>query len=1044
MRPDLRIKNLLGKTRAKAKMLEFDVPEQYQNIDLREHPSKLFDFTIATLGDLSAHINGEQYITEDELADLHISLRLAAQFFESYSTSRLDESLDDFNILCASACFYLSDLPGSSNVLARHASIRDLSITASGLERVVLWLLQDDFDASVPEVSDSYRHDVELACGYLKNFRRYGELPEFAQALFKDLQKIVYRVGDPFELLFVDTLCAIANKRIEYSVWTQMPSYSELSATDWNATFMNESFMHELWPAQRLLGEKKVISGSSATLQMPTSAGKTKATELIIRSSFLAKRATLAVVVAPFRALCHEIQDDLAHGFKDQDVSVDEFTDVMQQDVDIAELLGHRQVVVTTPEKLNFVLRHNADFAENIGLLIYDEGHLFDDASRGASYELLLTDIKFQLRSNAQTLLISAVISNAEQVGKWLLGENSITVSGNNLSPTYRSIAFCSWITQLGQIKYLNPLDVEDYQFFASCVLRGHDLHHKTTGAVVARKFPSKTKPAEIALFLGMKLVPNGSVAVFCGQKASARKICEEAVYISERGVSLPFPINSSNQIEIRKLKRLIVRNFGEDSIAAKSAALGILSHHSNTPQGIRLAVEYAMKKGHACFVACTSTLAQGVNLPIRYLIVTSVYQGGDKIKVRDFHNLMGRVGRAGKHTEGTVIFADPKIYDKKQNWLNKWRWKQVKDLLDPDNSEDCASAIAEILKPFVSDESFNDDERFIIETNPLDLAELFLQGEDALNKFVIENVINHDEFSERNIKAQLNAKVKAIQSVQSYLLHNSEDWDDGDFDGVKELAGKTLAYVLADDDGKESLEDLFVLLATDISEQVPESNHRKILSRMVFGLRECRRIESWVSENLDDLIKADTQIDLLNILTDLLIKLVDRKSFCRCSSPEARSRVLHGWIGGESYGVMLPYLSDATIGNSPSAHHYKVEHVVDMTEGGLGYTGSLVIGAVSASLELLDGEFENLIQELTLLQRRVKYGLPTELSIILHELGFSDRVIAQELTHIISEIPTIRADVMVKLIEEQEAVRHLLEDYPAYYKTKFEALVTE
>ena len=58
-------------------------------------------------------------------------------------------------------------------------------------------------------------------------------------------------------------------------------------------------------------------------------------------------------------------------------------------------------------------------------------------------------------------------------------------------------------------------------------------------------------------------------------------------------------------------------------------------------PHGIRLAIEHAMRENLIRFVVCTSTLAQGVNLPIRYLIVTSIYQAGEPIKVRDFHNLL-------------------------------------------------------------------------------------------------------------------------------------------------------------------------------------------------------------------------------------------------------------------------------------------------------------------------------------------------------------------------------------------------------------------
>ncbi|MHB1371287.1 MAG: helicase-related protein, partial [Pseudomonadaceae bacterium] len=114
----------------------------------------------------------------------------------------------------------------------------------------------------------------------------------------------------------------------------------------------------------------------------------------------------------------------------------------------------------------------------------------------------------------------------------------------------------------------------------------------------------------------------------------------------------------------MERLTHLHVENLGADAPASQSAVHGIFPHHGNTPHGIRLAVEHAMRDDLVRFVVCTSTLAQGVNLPIRYLIVTSVYQGMERIKVRDFHNLIGRAGRAGMHTEGSILFADPVVYD--------------------------------------------------------------------------------------------------------------------------------------------------------------------------------------------------------------------------------------------------------------------------------------------------------------------------------------------------------------------------------------------
>ena len=55
--------------------------------------------------------------------------------------------------------------------------------------------------------------------------------------------------------------------------------------------------------------------------------------------------------------------------------------------------------------------------------------------------------------------------------------------------------------------------------------------------------------------------------------------------------------------------------------------------------------------------------LSTRCKLTYKYLIISSVYQAGDAIKVRDFQNLIGRAGRAGKYTEGTIILTEPNIY---------------------------------------------------------------------------------------------------------------------------------------------------------------------------------------------------------------------------------------------------------------------------------------------------------------------------------------------------------------------------------------------
>lgn len=457
------------------------------------------------------------------------------------------------------------------------------------------------------------------------------------------------------------------------------------------------------------------------------SAGKTKATELIIRSAFLSGRSSLAVIVAPFRALCHEIRDSLESHFHGEAVKVNEMSDVIQKDFEIHEFLGHKQVIVVTPEKLNYILRYEPALTDNIKLVIYDEGHLFDDTSRGVTYELLLSSLRVQLPVSTQTVLISAVIKNADDINQWLLRGDGNIVSGISLTPTYRTVAFTIWKDALGRLEFVRPEAPTVKDFFVPRVIAQENLELIGRERRL-RKFPEKGDYKEIALYLGLKLVINGSVAIFTGRKDTAARLCDTIVEKYSRNLLMAPPSEFSDSVEIEKLVFLHRQNFGDDKSLTKAAALGIFLHHGNTPQGIRLAIEYALQRGLVRFVICTSTLAQGVNLPLRYLIVSSARQGKERIKTRDFHNLMGRAGRSGMSTEGSIIFADPLIYDQKNSSTENWRWSQAVELLNPDYSEPCNSFILSLFDPLRSD-----DERYSINISPLELINLYIMDTEKL-----------------------------------------------------------------------------------------------------------------------------------------------------------------------------------------------------------------------------------------------------------------------------------------------------------------------
>jgi hypothetical protein len=463
MKPEQKSQTLLSITRSKAKMFEYSVPEEY-HIEIQQDPAKLFTLTIGILGDLAAKINRND-LTADSLVEYQKNLIFSAQFFDSYFQSKLNKTLDPYVIILSSSSYYICDLPGSSMVLANRIGKDCPNLEGEGLEDLLLWLLRGDFSTYFENSDGLFDNLINPISSSFHQFFTDGSGIDSLFNLTAELRKVTYEYGTPRQLLLGDVIAAIIKKKYLNSSWYALPLYSDLSQSQWLPVLQKDSFIKELWSAQHLLGQKGVLRGKSAVVQMPTSAGKTKATELIIRSAFLADRTSLAVIVAPFRALCHEIKNSLISAFLNESINVDELSDALQNDIDISELFNSRQILVVTPEKLLYVLRHTPELAANVGLVIFDEGHQFDSGTRGITYELLLTSLRSMLPETAQKILISAVISNAAAVGEWLNGVDSEIVSGTNLIPTFRTIGFASWLDQLGRIEYVSNEDAEKMFF---------------------------------------------------------------------------------------------------------------------------------------------------------------------------------------------------------------------------------------------------------------------------------------------------------------------------------------------------------------------------------------------------------------------------------------------------------------------------------------------------------------------------------------------------------------------------------------------------
>ena len=1022
MKPRRNSKTLMSITHSKAKMYEYNVPEEYHLSLENNRPDELFSLTIGMLGDFCHDIINE---IDTDLLEKREELKFVSDFFDTYLKTKLNENLNQYLLLIGSATFYLSNQQGSANVLIKEMIIDDLDLKSQDLEKVIYWILKSDYENSINVESSIYKVEIKNISDKFKIFSDTGIFDE----LFEDLDKFrekVYKIGSYREILFCDVIFALIKSKYNNSTWMNLPKYTDLDVDIWRTNILKSTFIKEFWPAQHLLGENEVFKGKSAVIQLPTSAGKTKSTELIIRSSFLSERANIAIIVAPFRALCNEIKHDLSFAFENEDIKVNEFTDVLQNDIDIDEFIeeDEKNIFISTPEKLYYLLKQFPHFSNKIGLLIYDEGHQFDSGTRGVIYELLVTSLKKVISSNTQVILISAVISNALNINDWLNSGDGIVVSGNTIN-TNRTIAFASWRTRLGQLKFINKNDIDKDLYFVPRVLSQQELTLFGRESS-ARFFPQKNNNGQVATYLAFNLINNGSVAVFVPRQISINTLCSDINDAYRRNLTLEKPITTSNSEEMIKLHYLYCKHLGAENEQTKAVNLGIVTHHGNLPDSIKLSVEHALQNSHAKVVFCTSTLAQGVNLPIKYLIVTGVYQGKEQIKVRDFHNLIGRSGRAGKYTEGSIIFADIDIYDKKTDRYQSWRWNNARDLLDSNNSEEIESNILDIFSVI------NIDENRIIAFDNVETLMALLNSD-------IQEI--YDAFNDPYVRYEFSKKRNFLLSIENFLIENF----DNTTISLDELVKLTLAYHVADDSKKELLIELFTAIKSNIETKIPEDNKRRIYSKTLFGIYENKVINDWLDENITDLIHTDNIEELESKIWRFLKSRIRNKSFRNINMPQYLDVIYANWINNQSYSFIFNKLTNLNIrmGSTQRARHLTVDHVSEICEKALSFEGTLILSSIIEFLNLYEEEYDisDLKTNLNLFQKKLKYGLNSQNAIIIYEMGFVDKFISLELSNLLGEEPVSFKRIKRSLKKNNNDVENILTRYPSYFMKVYRGL---
>jgi len=170
----------------------------------------------------------------------------------------------------------------------------------------------------------------------------------------------------------------------------------------------------ELRPAQEKAVKKGLLDGKNLLICTPTASGKTLIAELAAFKSIFENKGK-AIYIVPLKALATEKYKDFKRKYGEKAKIALSIGDMDKSD----SYLSEYDLIITTSEKLDSLIRHHTPWLSFVKTVIVDEIHLLSDVRRGPTLEIIITLLK-QLLKNVQIIALSATIGNPEELAMWL------------------------------------------------------------------------------------------------------------------------------------------------------------------------------------------------------------------------------------------------------------------------------------------------------------------------------------------------------------------------------------------------------------------------------------------------------------------------------------------------------------------------------------------------------------------------------------------------------------------------------------------------
>ncbi|MCG7854967.1 MAG: ATP-dependent DNA helicase [Methanoregulaceae archaeon] len=371
--------------------------------------------------------------------------------------------------------------------------------------------------------------------------------------------------------------------------------------------------VRDLYPPQAECVEKGMFEGKNLLVAIPTASGKTLVAEMAMH--FHITKGGKCLYIVPLKALASEKYEDFSGKGVRAGISTGDYD---RRD----DYLGRNDIIVATSEKVDSLLRNASPWLQEISLLVIDEVHLIDSPDRGPTLEMVIT--KMRTRNPAmQVIALSATIGNPGSLSRWLDAE---LVTG-------------SW----------RPVDLRQGVYYEGAIHFHSDV----------RPVRSVSKFEDLNLLMDT-IDEGGQCLVFVSSRKNAEAFAKRAA----KALHLESPELAAYAKQLEKLAET-----EQEKALAFCASSGSAFHHAGLRRAARSIVEEGFRKGHIKCISSTPTLAAGLNLPARRVIIRDYrrYSAGEgmvPIPAREYHQMAGRAGRPHLDPYGEAVLIGHSSHD--------------------------------------------------------------------------------------------------------------------------------------------------------------------------------------------------------------------------------------------------------------------------------------------------------------------------------------------------------------------------------------------